>query len=55
MDRTGVENWLDKNNEVVSMEGCPIEVGGNFNCSRNKLSSLDDCPSGQPFNEFKKQ
>ncbi len=32
------------NNELISLEGCPIEVGGSFTCSDNKLTSLEGSP-----------
>jgi len=31
-------------NYLISLEGCPKEVGGNFNCSENNLTSLKGCP-----------
>ncbi len=33
------------NNYLISLEGCPYEVGGDFNCHGNQLTSLDGCPS----------
>lgn len=30
---------------LVSLRGCPIEVGGYFSCIDNELTSLDGCPS----------
>jgi len=33
-----------KNNELVSLEGCPNYVGGDFYCSYNQLTSLEGCP-----------
>lgn len=37
---------------MVSLKGCPKEVGGSFNCSHNSIESLDGCPSkvGKDFN-----
>ena len=39
-------------NNLVSLEGCPSEVGGDFNCYSNLLVSLEGCPSevGGDFN-----
>ena len=31
-------------NELESLEGCPITVDGNFDCYRNKLITLEGCP-----------
>ena len=30
---------------MTSLEGCPSQVGGNFNCNNNRLTSLEGCPS----------
>ena len=30
--------------ELTSLEGCPKEVGGDFNCGFNDLTSLEGCP-----------
>lgn len=39
-------NFDISNNNLVSLEGSPFEVGGNFNCSNNEdLKSLDYIPS----------
>jgi hypothetical protein len=32
-------------NELTSLEGCPLSVGVSFYCSDNKLTSLEGCPS----------
>ena len=31
-------------NELVSLRGCPREVGGKFDCSYNKLTTLESSP-----------
>ena len=31
-------------NKLISLNGCPKEVGGYFDCSNNELSSLEGCP-----------
>jgi hypothetical protein len=39
-------------NRLISLRGCPKEVGGDFYCGNNELSSLEFCPSkiGGDFN-----
>ena len=32
------------NNELTSLEHCPMIISGNFNCSWNKLTSFEHCP-----------
>ena len=32
-------------NHLTNLEGCPMSVGGNFNCDNNKLLTLEFCPS----------
>jgi hypothetical protein len=34
---------IDKS-ELTSLDGCPKNIGGNFNCSANDLTSLKGCP-----------
>jgi len=34
-----------KNNNLTTLEGCPIWVGNSFNCYDNKLVNLTGCPS----------
>ena len=29
---------------VFTMKGCPVEVGGDFYCHNNNLTSLEGCP-----------
>lgn len=31
-------------NELISLRGCPREVGGKFDCSYNKLTTLEGSP-----------
>jgi hypothetical protein len=31
-------------NKLITLEGCPSEVGSDFYCSVNKLTSLEGCP-----------
>ena len=38
-----VVNGIDENN-LSTLEGCPIEVGGGFFCGGNKLTSLEYSP-----------
>ena len=33
-----------RHNELVSLRGCPREVGGKFDCSYNKLTTLEGSP-----------
>lgn len=35
--------WCDNNN-LISLDGCPKEIGGSFSCTNNKLTSLDGKP-----------
>jgi hypothetical protein len=39
-------------NNLVSLHGCPSEVGGSFYCYSNQLTSLEGCPNevGKAFN-----
>ena len=37
-------NFNCSNNNLTSLENCPIHVGGYFNCSNNKLTSLSGSP-----------
>lgn len=37
-------NFDCTNNNMTSLEGCPIKIKGNFYCSYNKLESLKGCP-----------
>jgi hypothetical protein len=37
-------NFYCNNNQLVSLKGCPKEVGNNFDCYNNKLKSLEGCP-----------
>jgi hypothetical protein len=37
-------NFYCDNNQLISLEGCPKEVGRDFNCSENKLTSLKGSP-----------
>jgi hypothetical protein len=37
-------SFFCSNNNLVSLEGAPKEVGVNFWCSSNKLTSLEGCP-----------
>jgi hypothetical protein len=37
-------NLLFNDNQLNSLEGCPKEVGGYFDCSNNELISLEGCP-----------
>ena len=40
-----IEGYFDiSNNNLTSLEGCPKVVAKDFNCSKNKLISLFDCP-----------
>jgi hypothetical protein len=39
-------------NNLVSLEGCPSEVGGSFDCSTNQLTSLEGGPSEVGGNLF---
>jgi len=39
-------NFICRNNQLTSLEGCPSHVGGNFYCYHNQLTSLEGCPSG---------
>ena len=40
-----VTGWFDcSNNNLRSLEGCPLRVGGYFSCSKNRLTSLEGCP-----------
>jgi hypothetical protein len=40
-----VRGYFDcSNNQLVSLEGCPREVGGYFDCNNNQLVSLEGCP-----------
>jgi hypothetical protein len=32
-------------NQLTSLDGCPIYVGGRFWCRNNKLTSLKYCPT----------
>jgi hypothetical protein len=38
-------NFWCSNNQLISLQGAPLEVGGRFWCSRNKLISLQYAPS----------
>ena len=41
-----VHGYFDcRNNELISLEGCPNIIGKSFNCSNNRLTSLVGCPS----------
>lgn len=41
-----IEGYFDiSNNKLTSLEGCPKTVARDFNCSRNNLISLFDCPT----------
>ena len=33
-----------QNNNLISLKGIQEKINGNFDCSRNKLSSLENCP-----------
>ena len=40
-----VTGYFDcSNNNLTSLEGCPLRVGGYFSCSWNRLTSLEGCP-----------
>jgi hypothetical protein len=39
------ESFLCSNNLLISLNGCPDEVGKNFACSNNRLTSLKGCPA----------
>ena len=40
-----VTGYFDcSNNNLTSLEGCPLRVGGNFSCSNNNIKSLEGCP-----------
>lgn len=40
-----IEGYFDiSNNNLTSLVGCPNVVAKDFNCSKNKLASLFDCP-----------
>jgi len=32
------------NNNLITLEGCPLSLGSSFNCSSNKLTTLKDSP-----------
>ena len=39
-----VSGYFDCPLGLTTLEGSPKSVGGNFNCSRNKLTDLKGCP-----------
>ena len=38
-------NFQCNDNDLISLEGCPSQVGDYFCCHENKLTSLEGCPS----------
>ncbi len=38
------QDFIVENSELITLEGCPEEVGGNFSCWSNKLTSLRFAP-----------
>ena len=43
----GITNYTINNsyNKLITLDGCPNEIGGDFNCGYNKLITLDGCPN----------
>lgn len=39
-----IGNFMCDDNYLISLEGCPVYVGGAFDCSDNKLESLEGGP-----------
>lgn len=42
--RTVYSNFSCANNELETLEGCPVDVGRIFRCDNNKLKTLEGCP-----------
>ena len=40
------------NNNLTSLVGCPISVGGDFSCENNNLTSLKGCPKSVGYNFY---
>jgi hypothetical protein len=41
-----VDKWfILENNDLTTLEGCPIEVGNGFACRDNLITSLEGCPT----------
>ncbi len=38
------DNFSCTNNQLTSLEGCPIEIGGSFACGGNRITSFKRCP-----------
>jgi hypothetical protein len=39
-----IGEFICSENNLTTLEGCPIKVGGYFSCSKNKLTSLEHSP-----------
>lgn len=48
-----IGNFDCSDNELTSLNNCPIEVGGWFSCSYNHLTSLESLPKNHKYELFK--